>query len=91
MSEMNYLFLQPIPLFSSLAAVHTDTRAQLNRLHQFDKVEIVRVDILISPYEALDGMVEHVNTSWSELEDAIIVFFAFAGGDMGFASALLRF
>jgi seryl-tRNA synthetase len=32
----------------------------LNRLHQFDKVEIVRVEHPDKSYEALDGMVEHV-------------------------------
>jgi seryl-tRNA synthetase len=32
----------------------------LNRLHQFDKVEIVRIEHPDKSYEALDGMVEHV-------------------------------
>jgi seryl-tRNA synthetase len=32
----------------------------LNRLHQFDKVEIVRIEHPDNSYKALDGMVEHV-------------------------------
>jgi len=40
----------------------------LNRLHQFDKVEIVRVEHPQNSYEALDGMVEHVKNILRELK-----------------------
>ena len=40
----------------------------LNRLHQFDKVEIVRVEHPTKSYEALDGMVEHVKNILRELK-----------------------
>jgi seryl-tRNA synthetase len=59
-------------------------------LHQFDKVEIVRVEHPDKSYEALDGMVEHVNTSTKRTKIALPGF-RLCGGDMGFTSALLRF
>jgi seryl-tRNA synthetase len=59
----------------------------LNRLHQFDKVEIVRVEHPDKSYEALDGMVEHVKTLLQELKLPYRVL-RLCGGDMGFASAL---
>jgi len=40
----------------------------LNRLHQFDKVEILRVEHPSKSYAALDGMVEHVKTILEELK-----------------------
>lgn len=59
----------------------------LNRLHQFDKVEIVRVEHPDKSYEALDGMVEHVKGILDELQLPYRVL-RLCGGDMGFASAL---
>ena len=59
----------------------------LNRLHQFDKVEIVRVEHPDKSYEALDGMVEHVKEIMRELKLPFRVL-RLCGGDMGFASAL---
>ncbi|RAR72809.1 serine--tRNA ligase [Flavobacterium aciduliphilum] len=59
----------------------------LNRLHQFDKVEIVRVEHPEKSYEALDAMVEHVKTIMRELKLPFRVL-RLCGGDMGFASAL---
>lgn len=59
----------------------------LNRLHQFDKVEIVRVEHPDNSYKALDGMVEHVKTILEELKLPYRVL-RLCGGDMGFASAL---
>lgn len=59
----------------------------LNRLHQFDKVEIVRIEHPDKSYEALDGMVEHVKTLLQELKLPYRVL-RLCGGDMGFASAL---
>jgi seryl-tRNA synthetase len=59
----------------------------LNRLHQFDKVEIVRVEHPDKSYEALDGMVEHVKDIMRELKLPFRIL-RLCGGDMGFASAL---
>lgn len=59
----------------------------LNRLHQFDKVEIVRIEKPENSYAALDGMVEHVKEILKELKLPYRVL-RLCGGDMGFASAL---
>ncbi|WP_294820737.1 serine--tRNA ligase [uncultured Flavobacterium sp.] len=59
----------------------------LNRLHQFDKVEIVRIEHPEKSYEALDGMVGHVKTLLQELKLPYRIL-RLCGGDMGFASAL---
>ncbi len=59
----------------------------LNRLHQFDKVEIVRVEHPDKSYEALDGMVEHVKNILQELKLPYRIL-RLCGGDMGFTSAL---
>lgn len=59
----------------------------LNRLHQFDKVEIVRVEHPDNSYQALDGMVEHVKGILQELKLPFRIL-RLCGGDMGFASAL---
>jgi len=59
----------------------------LNRLHQFDKVEIVRVEHPEKSYEALDGMVEHVKGLLDELKLPYRIL-RLCGGDMGFTSAL---
>ena len=59
----------------------------LNRLHQFDKVEIVRIEHPDKSYEALDGMVEHVKEILQELKLPYRIL-RLCGGDMSFASAL---
>lgn len=59
----------------------------LNRLHQFDKVEIVRIEHPDKSYEALDGMVEHVKSILDELKLPYRIL-RLCGGDMSFASAL---
>lgn len=59
----------------------------LNRLHQFDKVEIVRIEHPDNSYKALDGMVEHVKSILQELNLPFRIL-RLCGGDMGFASAL---
>ncbi|EAR02457.1 serine--tRNA ligase [Maribacter sp. HTCC2170] len=59
----------------------------LNRLHQFDKVEIVRVEHPSKSYEALDGMVEHVKTILRELKLPYRIL-RLCGGDLGFTAAL---
>ncbi len=59
----------------------------LNRLHQFDKVEILRVEHPDKSYEALDSMVEHVKGILKELKLPYRIL-RLCGGDLGFTSAL---
>lgn len=59
----------------------------LNRLHQFDKVEIVRIDHPSNSYKALDEMVEHVKGILRDLELPYRIL-RLCGGDLGFTSAL---
>ncbi|MEW7289116.1 serine--tRNA ligase [Aquimarina sp. 2304DJ70-9] len=59
----------------------------LNRLHQFDKVEIVRIEKPENSYQALDGMVEHVKDILRELKLPYRIL-RLCGGDIGFTSAL---
>ncbi|MBT8236027.1 MAG: serine--tRNA ligase, partial [Bacteroidia bacterium] len=59
----------------------------LNRLHQFDKVEIVRVEKPEDSYAALDVMVDHVKELLNELKLPYRIL-RLCGGDLGFTSAL---
>ena len=59
----------------------------LNRLHQFDKVEIVRVEHPNKSYKALNNMVAHVKEILQELKLPYRVL-RLCGGDLGFTSAL---
>lgn len=59
----------------------------LNRLHQFDKVEIVQINKPEDSYKALDEMVEHVKSLLEKLELPYRIL-RLCGGDMGFTSAL---
>jgi seryl-tRNA synthetase len=59
----------------------------LNRLHQFDKVEIVRIEHPDRSYQALDDMVNHVKTILQELQLPYRIL-RLCGGDMGFTSSL---
>lgn len=59
----------------------------LNRLHQFDKVEIVRIEHPENSYAALDGMVEHVKEILRELKLPYRIL-RLCGGDLGFTAAL---
>lgn len=59
----------------------------LNRLHQFDKVEILRIEHPTQSYKALDGMVSHVKTILKELKLPYRIL-RLCGGDLGFTSAL---
>ena len=59
----------------------------LNRLHQFDKVEIVCIDKPENSYQRLDEMVRYVQTLVEKLELPWRIL-RLCGGDMGFTSAL---
>lgn len=59
----------------------------LNRLHQFDKVEIVRIEEPQNAMNALNGMVEHVKVILEDLKLPYRIL-RLCGGDLGFTSAL---
>ena len=59
----------------------------LNRLHQFDKVEIVRVEHPDKSQKALEDMVAHVSNILRELQLPFRVL-RLCGGDLGFAAAI---
>ncbi|WP_314818077.1 serine--tRNA ligase [Capnocytophaga gingivalis] len=59
----------------------------LNRLHQFDKVEIVRIEHPDHSYQALTQMVEHVKGILNELKLPYRIL-RLCGGDLGFTSAI---
>lgn len=59
----------------------------LNRLHQFDKVEILRVEHPDNSYNALDSMVNHVKGILQDLKLPYRIL-RLCGGDLGFTSAL---
>jgi seryl-tRNA synthetase len=59
----------------------------LNRVHQFDKVEIVRFELPENSYKALEEMVEHVAGILNKLELPFRIL-RLCGGDMSFTSAL---
>lgn len=59
----------------------------LNRLHQFDKIEIVQIAHPEKSYEILETMVAHVKSILEKLEIPYRIL-RLCGGDMGFTSAL---
>ena len=59
----------------------------LNRLHQFDKVEIVRIEEPQNALNALDDMVSHIKSILDELKLPYRIL-RLCGGDLGFTSAL---
>jgi seryl-tRNA synthetase len=59
----------------------------LNRLHQFDKVEIVRIEHPNNSMIALDGMVEHIKGILQELKLPYRIL-RLCGGDLGFTAVL---
>ncbi len=86
-SELPVLCTGYTPCFRREAGSYGAHVRGLNRLHQFDKVEIVRVEHPNDSYEALDGMVEHVKNIMRELKLPFRVL-RLCGGDMSCASAL---
>ncbi|RKS01301.1 serine--tRNA ligase [Flavobacterium sp. 102] len=86
-SELPVLCTGYTPCFRREAGSYGAHVRGLNRLHQFDKVEIVRVEHPDNSYQALDGMVEHVKGILQELKLPYRIL-RLCGGDMSFASAL---
>ncbi len=75
------------PCFRREAGSYGKDVRGLNRLHQFDKVEIVQVARPEASYEALDGMVAHVEGILQALGLPYRIL-RLCGGDMSFTSAL---
>ena len=75
------------PCFRREAGSYGSDVRGLNRLHQFDKVEIVRIEDPINSYKVLDEMVEHVKNLLIMLELPFRIV-RLCGGDLGFTSAL---
>ncbi|MBS4041459.1 MAG: serine--tRNA ligase [Flavobacteriales bacterium] len=86
-SELPILCTGYTPCFRREAGSYGSHVRGLNRLHQFDKVEIVRFEKPENSYAALDAMVEHVKEIMRELKLPYRVL-RLCGGDMGFTSAL---
>ncbi len=75
------------PCFRREAGSYGKDVRGLNRLHQFDKVEIVRLEKPENSYAALDEMVAHVESLVAELGLPYRIL-RLCGGDMSFTSAL---
>ena len=75
------------PCFRREAGSYGKDVRGLNRLHQFDKVEIVRVEKPENSYEALDQMVAHVESIVNALGLKYRIL-RLCGGDMSFTSAI---
>ena len=75
------------PCFRREAGSYGSDVKGLNRVHQFDKVEIVQIGHPSTSYEALQGMVDHVSNLMDNLELPYRIL-QLCGGDMGFTSAL---
>jgi len=75
------------PCFRREAGSYGKDVRGLNRLHQFDKVEIVQFTRPEDSYEALEGMVKHVEQLLINLELPYRIL-RLCGGDMSFTSAL---
>ena len=75
------------PCFRREAGSYGKDVRGLNRLHQFDKVEIVQLALPEKSYEALDGMVAHVEQLVRSLGLPYRIL-RLCGGDMSFTSAL---
>lgn len=75
------------PCFRREAGSYGKDVRGLNRLHQFDKVEIVQIQHPDKSYQALEGMVAHVAGLLEQLELPYRIL-RLCGGDMGFTSAM---
>jgi len=75
------------PCFRREAGSYGKDVRGLNRLHQFDKVEIVQIQHPEKSYETLDEMVAHVESLVKKLELPYRII-KLCGGDMSFTSAL---
>ena len=86
-SELPVKMTAYTPCFRREAGAYGKDVRGLNRLHQFDKVEIVQVAHPDKSYEALDAMVAHVESIVASLGLPYRIL-RLCGGDMSFTSAL---
>ena len=86
-SELPIRLTSYTPCFRREAGSYGAHVRGLNRLHQFDKVEIVRIEQPENSYSALDEMVDHVKGILDELELPYRIL-RLCGGDLGFTSCL---
>ena len=75
------------PCFRREAGSYGSHVRGLNRLHQFDKVELVRIENPSKSYLALDEMVNHVKSILQQLNLPFRIL-RLCGGDLGFTSCL---
>tara|TARA_B100001094_G_scaffold169957_1_gene164394 strand:+ start:4178 stop:5443 length:1266 start_codon:yes stop_codon:yes gene_type:complete len=75
------------PCFRREAGSYGSHVRGLNRLHQFDKVELVRIENPNNSYKALEEMVDHIKGILEELELPFRIL-RLCGGDLGFTSCL---
>ena len=75
------------PCFRREAGSYGSEVKGLNRVHQFDKVEIVRVEKPENSYAALEEMMQHVSQLLEDLELPYRIL-RLCGGDTGFAAAM---
>ncbi|CAI8273769.1 MAG: Serine--tRNA ligase [Flavobacteriales bacterium] len=86
-SELPIQLTSYTPCFRREAGSYGAHVRGLNRLHQFDKVELVRIEQPENSYNALDEMVTHVGKLLESLELPYRIL-RLCGGDLGFTSAL---
>jgi seryl-tRNA synthetase len=86
-SELPVKMTAYTPCFRREAGSYGKDVRGLNRLHQFDKVEIVQIVHPEKSYEVLEEMVNHVEKLVQSLQLPYRIM-KLCGGDMGFASAL---
>ena len=85
--DFSYKFCGYTPCFRREAGSYGAHVRGLNRVHQFDKIEIVRVEHPEKSYEALQDMLKHVCSLLDKLELPYRIL-RLCGGDLTFASAL---
>jgi len=86
-SDLPKLLTSYTPCFRREAGSYGAHVRGLNRLHQFDKVEILRVENPNNSYAALDTMVEHVKSIINKLNLPYRIL-KLCGSDLGFTSSL---
>lgn len=85
--ELPILLTGYTPCFRREAGSYGSDVRGLNRLHQFDKVEIVRLEHPNNSSKALTGMKEHIKSILSELELDFRIL-NLCAGDLGFTSSI---
>ena len=86
-SDLPKLLTSYTPCFRREASSYGAHVRGLNRLHQFDKVEILRVEHPNNSYAALDTMVEHIKSIINKLKLPYRIL-KLCGSDLGFTSSL---